>query len=39
MDPTCDPKLTSYLATGADSHFPLQNLPWGVFSPAGDGRR
>jgi fumarylacetoacetase len=34
MDPTCDPTLKSFLDVPADSHFPLQNLPWGVFSPA-----
>ena len=35
MDPTCDPKLTSFLTVDADSHFPLQNLPWGVVAPVG----
>ena len=34
MNPTCDPRLTSW-APGADGgEFPIQNLPWGVFSTA-----
>jgi len=39
MDPTCDPALKSFVTVPEDSHFPLQNLPWGVFSPKGDERR
>jgi len=31
MDPTCDPSLRSFLAIAPESHFPIQNLPWGVF--------
>ncbi len=31
MDSTTDPKLTSWLPVDADSHFPVQNLPYGVF--------
>ena len=39
VNPTCDPRLTSW-APGADgSEFPIQNLPWGVFSTAGAGPR
>ncbi len=33
MDPTCDPSRASFLPVAADSHFPLQNLPWGVVAP------
>lgn len=33
MDPTVDPKVKSFISVTADSHFPLQNLPYGVFSP------
>ncbi len=31
FDPTTDPKLKSYIHVPADSHFPIQNLPYGVF--------
>src|SRR3954454_19194678 len=27
-----DPKLKSFIPVGPDSHFPIQNLPYGVFS-------
>jgi len=30
-----DPALTSFVEVAADSHFPIQNLPFGIFS-AGD---
>ena len=33
MDPTVDPAVRSFLDVDPDSHFPLQNLPYGVFSP------
>jgi fumarylacetoacetase len=33
MDPTNDPKLRSFVPMDAGSHFPIQNLPYGVFSP------
>ncbi len=33
MDPTVDPSVKSFIAVTADSHFPLQNLPYGMFSP------
>ncbi|RKZ17349.1 fumarylacetoacetase [bacterium] len=33
MDPTVDPSVRSFIEVAADSHFPLQNLPWGVFAP------
>jgi len=39
MDPTCDPTLQSFLAVDPQSHFPLQNLPWGVVAPAGEEPR
>ena len=35
MDPTVDPRAKSFVTVAADSHFPLQNLPYGVFSPRG----
>jgi fumarylacetoacetase len=31
-----DPSLKSFVEVGADSHFPIQNLPFGVFSTAAD---
>jgi fumarylacetoacetase-like protein len=31
-----DPKLRSFIDVAPDSHFPIQNLPYGVFS-AKDG--
>ncbi|MFC7541560.1 hypothetical protein ACFQU2_21750 [Siccirubricoccus deserti] len=36
MDRTHDPKLTSFVAS-ANGHddFPIQNLPFGIFSPPG----
>ncbi len=30
MHPTNDPKLTSFIDVDPDSHFPIQNLPYGV---------
>ncbi len=33
MDPTVDPAVKSFVPVAADSEFPLQNLPYGVFSP------
>jgi len=33
QDPTCDPKLRSFVEIDPNSHFPIQNLPYGVFSP------
>jgi fumarylacetoacetase len=32
-DPTCDPQLRSFVDVAPTSHFPIQNLPYGVFSP------
>ncbi len=31
MDRTTDPALSSFIPVPADSDFPIQNLPWGVF--------
>ncbi len=31
MNPTTDPALRSWVPVPADSHFPIQNLPFGVF--------
>jgi fumarylacetoacetase len=33
MDPTVDPSARSFVPVEPESHFPLQNLPYGVFSP------
>jgi fumarylacetoacetase len=32
-DPTTDPSATSFLDVDEESPFPIQNLPYGVFSP------
>ena len=38
--PTTDPTLRSFIEVDSDSHFPIQNLPYGVFSPtAGEAPR
>jgi len=39
MNPTNDPSLTSWVTSAQGSDFPIQNLPWGVFSTEGDERR
>src|SRR5258708_6287908 len=31
MNDTTDPALRSFIPVSADSHFPIQNLPYGVF--------
>lgn len=31
MNPTNDPALRSFVPVSANSHFPIQNLPYGVF--------
>jgi fumarylacetoacetase len=33
-----DPSLRSFVDVTPESHFPIQNLPWGVFSTATDSR-
>jgi fumarylacetoacetase len=35
MNPTNDPRLRSFLEVPADSYFPIQNLPYGVFRRPG----
>jgi fumarylacetoacetase len=37
MDPTTDPALRSWVPVAAESHFPIQNLPYGVLRPRGGG--
>jgi fumarylacetoacetase len=40
IDETHDPALKSWVASGnANSEFPIQNLPFGVFSPKGQTPR
>lgn len=34
---TTHPQLKSFLAVAAESHFPIQNLPYGVFRPRRGG--
>ena len=36
MISTTDPKLRSFIPVAADSHFPIQNLPYGVFRRRSD---
>jgi fumarylacetoacetase len=36
LNPTTDPTLRSFMPVAQDSHFPIQNLPYGVFSRSGD---
>src|SRR6516225_1647302 len=36
MHPTNDPALRSFVPVAAGSHFPIQNLPYGVFRRSGD---
>jgi fumarylacetoacetase len=33
MNKTTDPSIRSFLPVAEDSHFPIQNLPYGVFQP------
>src|SRR5262249_31801283 len=39
MNPCNDPSLRSFVPVSAESHFPIQNLPFGVFSRQGDSPR
>jgi fumarylacetoacetase len=39
MNPTIDPALRSFVPVAPESHFPIQNLPFGVFRRKGDDRR
>ncbi|MEE9296636.1 MAG: fumarylacetoacetate hydrolase family protein, partial [Phycisphaerae bacterium] len=38
MNPTNDPGLRSFVPVSAESHFPVQNLPYGVFRLSGEDR-
>jgi fumarylacetoacetase len=37
MDPTTDPALRSWIPVAPESHFPIQNLPYGIFRPRSGG--
>jgi fumarylacetoacetase len=37
MNPTNDPSLRSFVPVGPESHFPIQNLPYGVFRRKSGG--
>ena len=37
MDETHNPNLKSWIEVNSDSHFPIQNLPFGVFHPVNGG--
>ena len=37
MNPTTDPTLRSFVSVPVDSHFPIQNLPYGVFARGRGG--
>jgi fumarylacetoacetase len=37
MDLSTSPNLKSFVPVAADSHFPIQNLPYGVFRPRAGG--
>jgi fumarylacetoacetase len=39
MDRTHDPRASSWIEVDPTSDFPIQNLPFGVFSPEGDEPR
>ena len=34
-----DPALRAFIEVAADSHFPIQNLPFGIFSRGSDTPR
>src|SRR5438874_5628057 len=34
MTDTTDPRLHSFIPVSPESHFPIQNLPFGVFRPS-----
>lgn len=36
-DETTDPSLRTFVPVAPESHFPIQNLPYGIFSPPGGG--
>ncbi|HKJ33120.1 MAG TPA: fumarylacetoacetase [Balneolales bacterium] len=37
MNATTDPSIKSFIPVDPDSHFPIQNLPFGIFRPKTDG--
>lgn len=37
MDFTTSPELRSFVPVSPDSHFPIQNLPFGIFRPRAGG--
>ena len=37
MNPTTDPSLRSFIEVSLESHFPIQNLPYGVCQPKSGG--
>ncbi|MCZ7648519.1 MAG: fumarylacetoacetase [Planctomycetota bacterium] len=37
MSSTTDPGLKTWIKCGKDTHFPIQNLPYGVFQPKDGG--
>jgi fumarylacetoacetase len=39
MNPATDPALRSFITVAPDSHFPIQNLPYGVFQRPGEAPR
>ncbi len=39
MNPTNDPALRSFVPVAPESHFPIQNLPYGVFRPKDGAAR
>ena len=39
MDFTHDPRRRSFVPVAPDDHFPIQNLPFGVFEPPGNAPR
>jgi fumarylacetoacetase len=39
MSPTNDPALRSFVPVPPESHFPIQNLPYGIFRRRAGGRR
>ena len=38
IDDPNDPSLRSFIDVAPDSPFPIQNLPFGVFSTGADGK-
>jgi fumarylacetoacetase len=38
MDPNIPPGLQSFVTVAADSHFPIQNLPYGILRSRSGGR-